>query len=80
MEVVLGETEPLAEDCLVPTPAPELTEKVCFVFIHFCLPSGILSASEGGASHLLFSPGWGTCHLACLLFLSTCTVGTGPCD
>lgn len=77
---MLGEVEPLAEDCLVPTPAPESTEKVRFVFICFCLPSGIPSASEGGASHLLFSPVWGTCHLACLLFLSTYTIGTGSWD
>lgn len=78
--MVLGEAEPLAEDCLVPTPAPESTKKVLFVFIHFCLPSGIPSASEGGASHLLFSPLWETCHLACLLFLSTYAIGTGPRD
>lgn len=49
-EVVLGEAQPLAEGCLVPAPVPESTEKVRFVFINFCLPSGIPSASEGGAS------------------------------
>jgi len=75
---VLGEAEPLAEDCLVPTPAPESTKKVCFVFTHFCLPSGIPSASEGAASHLLFSPGWGTCHLACLLFLLLALLERAP--